>query len=211
MAKKIYAVKRGRILGIFDTWDDCQESVKGYSGAEFKSFKTREEAIAYLQDTPVTVEIVPPNTPPTAEIVSPETSSAVGIAYVDGSYNKDTQRVGSACVLTIGEESHTYTNSFYDEYGMRNVSGEIDAAEIAIRKAIEAGLTKIIIYHDYLGISAWANGDWKCNKTKTKEYAMTVEALRKDIEVEFHHVKGHSGVEGNELVDRLAKEAAGVV
>ena len=207
MAKKVYAVKNGRTLGIFDTWDDCQESVKGYSGAEFKSFKTREEAIAYLQDVPATV----PDIPPTAEIVSPETSSAVGIAYVDGSYNKDTQRVGSACVLTVGEESHTYTNSFYDEYGMRNVSGEIDAAEIAIRKAIEAGLTKVIIYHDYLGISAWANGNWKCNKPKTKEYALTVAALRKDIEVEFHHVKGHSGVEGNELVDRLAKEAAGVV
>lgn len=211
MAKKVYAVRKGRVLGIFDTWDDCQESVKGFSGAEYKSFKTREEAIDYLQDVPVTVEIVPPDVPSTEEDILPETSSAVGIAYVDGSYNKNTQRVGAACVLTVGKESHTYTNSFYDEYGMRNVSGEINAAEIAIRKAIELGLSKIVIYHDYLGISAWANGDWQCNKTKTREYAMTVAALRKDIEIEFHHVKGHSGVEGNELVDRLAKEAAGVI
>ncbi len=30
------------------------------------------------------------------------------------------------------------------------------------------------------------------------------------MKINFEHVKGHSGIEGNELADRLAKEAVGL-
>ena len=40
---KIYAVKVGRIKGIFFAWSDCETQVKGFSGAEHKSFpKSRQ-------------------------------------------------------------------------------------------------------------------------------------------------------------------------
>lgn len=48
---KIYAVRKGRENGLFESWDKCQESIKGFAGAEFKSFKSKEEAIEYLGDT----------------------------------------------------------------------------------------------------------------------------------------------------------------
>lgn len=48
MKSKYYAVKKGKKVGIFSSWDDCSEQVKGYSGAMFKSFKTKEEAEEYL-------------------------------------------------------------------------------------------------------------------------------------------------------------------
>jgi ribonuclease HI len=35
---KYYAVKAGREVGVFDNWADCQTSITGYSGAEYKSF-----------------------------------------------------------------------------------------------------------------------------------------------------------------------------
>ena len=38
---KFYAVKKGRQTGIFLTWAQCQEQVKGYPGAIFKSFPTK--------------------------------------------------------------------------------------------------------------------------------------------------------------------------
>ena len=50
MAEKYYAVKTGAETGIFTTWEECRASVHGYSGAAYKSFKTREEAAAYLED-----------------------------------------------------------------------------------------------------------------------------------------------------------------
>ena len=43
-----YAVKNGKTPGIFETWDECKKSVDGYSGAVFKSFKTKDEALAFL-------------------------------------------------------------------------------------------------------------------------------------------------------------------
>ncbi len=47
---KYYAVKEGRIPGIYENWDLCKQQTDGYSGAIFKSFKTKEEAQAYLSE-----------------------------------------------------------------------------------------------------------------------------------------------------------------
>lgn len=46
MAKKqkYYVVWKGVNPGVYDSWTDCQLQTKGYDGAQFKSFDTREEA-----------------------------------------------------------------------------------------------------------------------------------------------------------------------
>ena len=49
--KKLYAVKKGKKTGIFETWEACKASVDGYSGAQYKSFFSKEEAQAYLTGT----------------------------------------------------------------------------------------------------------------------------------------------------------------
>jgi hypothetical protein len=46
--RKYYAVRRGRIPGIYRTWDSCEKQVEGFSGCEFKSFNTEEGALQYL-------------------------------------------------------------------------------------------------------------------------------------------------------------------
>ena len=53
MAKhqKFYVVWKGRKLGIFDTWEECDAQVKGFAGAEHKSFESREEAEQALHGT----------------------------------------------------------------------------------------------------------------------------------------------------------------
>jgi len=45
MAKqKFYVVWKGRVTGIFESWDECNAQIKGFPGAEFKSFATRQLA-----------------------------------------------------------------------------------------------------------------------------------------------------------------------
>lgn len=43
-----YAVAKGFRPGIFKTWDECKQSVQGYSGAKYKKFKTEEEAQQFI-------------------------------------------------------------------------------------------------------------------------------------------------------------------
>ena len=50
MALKFYAIKNGRKPGIYTNWPQAQAQVKGFSGAKYKSFPTKEEALAYLND-----------------------------------------------------------------------------------------------------------------------------------------------------------------
>lgn len=47
--KKYYAVKKGNKTGIFETWSECQESTKGFSGPIYKSFSSYDEAQAFLE------------------------------------------------------------------------------------------------------------------------------------------------------------------
>jgi ribonuclease HI len=47
MAKqKFYVVWKGRVPGIYTSWAECERQVKGYPGAEYKSFGSRASAEA---------------------------------------------------------------------------------------------------------------------------------------------------------------------
>ena len=56
MAKKqkYYVVWAGLTPGIYSSWTDCQLQTKGYEGAKFKSFDTREEAEEAFASSPYT-------------------------------------------------------------------------------------------------------------------------------------------------------------
>ena len=157
MAKKYYAVKKGIKPGIYETWDECKKQVQGYSGAEYKSFTTLEEAQAFIEEKKVIQKV--------------EGKSL--LAYVDGSYNIKTKEYGYGCVLLdeVGVIDQLYGKGDNEENtSMRNVAGEILGSETAIDYAIQHDYKAIYIYYDYEGIEKWANGIWKANKTGTKAY-----------------------------------------
>ena len=41
---KFYVVWQGVEPGVYGSWTECQQQIKGYPGARYKAFKTREEA-----------------------------------------------------------------------------------------------------------------------------------------------------------------------
>ena len=47
--RKWYVVRKGREVGIFDTWETCKSHVDGYRGREFKSFRKLSDTHTYLQ------------------------------------------------------------------------------------------------------------------------------------------------------------------
>ncbi|KAK3914624.1 Ribonuclease H1 [Frankliniella fusca] len=44
-----YAVARGRQVGVFQSWDLCQENVANYKGAKYKKFETQEDAWNFVK------------------------------------------------------------------------------------------------------------------------------------------------------------------
>lgn len=69
-AKKYYAVLKGYEPGVYDSWTDCQKQVNGFSGAEFKSYTSREEALTAFNTNELDVEIEPTYKPSSKESIS---------------------------------------------------------------------------------------------------------------------------------------------
>ncbi len=195
MAEKYYAVKAGLKTGIFHSWEECRASVHGYSGAVYKSFKTREEAMAFLGK---------------AEDGLDETDCVK--IYVDGSYNASTKEFSYGMVVLSGGREETFNCKFDDKElaAMRNVAGEIKGAEAAMQYALDRGLSEIEIYHDYEGIARWCLGDWKTNKEGTRAYRDFYDRASRKVKIRFVKVAGHSNDKYNDMADGLAKEALGL-
>ena len=199
MSKKYYAVKKGRHPGIYDTWDEAKNQVHGYTNAEYKSFKTLDEAERFMSSTPkksistgkhtltyVTNEMA----------VDKDTVEA----YVDGSYHKASSRYSFGVALIKNGEVISTLQRVGDNpkyQGSWQIAGEVFGTLHAIHWAIKNGYKKIIVYYDYMGIEKWALGQWKTNKPVSQDYAETYKKLAPKIEVQFVKVKAHSGVEFN--------------
>jgi ribonuclease HI len=222
MADKFYVVKSGRTPGIYTTWTECLRQVDKFSGAVYKSYKTREEAEdAFGSDGSIATKAVPKKRTSTAKIVAPGVSSD-GIRlriYCDGACSGNPGKSGSG--LAIYEDE----NMPILMYGAADVMGTNNTAELkALLKALELAVDTV---HEKVAILSdskysiecvvnWAYG-WKKNgwtkkggDIKNLELIQTAHAIYERIKdkVVISHVRGHAGVEGNELADRMAVIAA---
>ena len=214
-AKKYYVVKKGITPDIYLTWDDCKKMVDGYPGAVYKGFATLAEAEAFLNGSAgVAVPVSNAETKKAGmkSVSMVEEKLPAVYAFVDGSFNPVTNVYGYGGFLFYNGEKVILQGAGDDEEmaSMRNVAGEILGSMAAIEKALELGLPEVTVYYDYAGIEMWATGAWKRNKTGTIQYHEYIRSVEDKIRINFVKVKGHSGVEGNEEADMLAKQAVGI-
>ena len=208
MGKKYYAVKNGRDGdGIWESWDQCRAQTHGVKGVLFKSFPTREEAEAFLQKAAKAGE-EPAQDPQSGD---PQGREGQAVAYVDGSFSRETGEIGCGAVLFYGGERKLFSKKYRDQdlVEMHNVAGEILGAAAVIRYCLEQGIPALEIHHDYEGVGKWAMGLWKANKPGTQAYAALCRQASSRLELRFVKVKGHSGNQWNDLADELARKALG--
>lgn len=230
--KKYYAVRSGKVKGIYFTWDDCKNMVNGFKNAQYKSFENPLDAVAYIEGVNVSIDESSLNIDDNRNILDDEEDIEVNIeeniedntvqekksnnkliAYIDGSFNIATSIYGSGGILIDGEDIvHEFSNvGKHKEWSsMRNVAGEIEASMYAISYAVNNGYKEIDIVYDYTGIEMWCIGAWKTNKDATKLYKNFYDKNSKLIKINFVKVKSHSGNFYNDIADKLAKNAAGV-
>lgn len=201
MAEKYYAVKVGLQRGIFRTWEECRGNVSGYPGAEYKSFKTKADAYAYLGIEPEADEDFAQK-----DVLKEEDCVKI---YVDGSYNSATAEFSYGMVVLRGSGAEKYSRRFKDESlaSMHNVAGELMGAQAAMQYAIDHHLPEIEIYHDFEGIAKWCTGEWRTNKEGTKAYKEFFDKAGRQVKIRFAKVTGHSNDKYNDMADHLAREA----
>lgn len=199
MPSKFYAVRKGRKTGVFNTWAECQAQINGFSGAEYKSFKTSGEAMDYVKGDKKIER-------------SPVEEHEKAVAYVDGSYNVHTKEYSYGAVLLHMNKEYEYSEKGTDSTlaDMRNVAGEILGARKMMELCVKNNIKELDLYYDYEGIEKWCTGAWQAKKEGTQAYRDAYNVMKTTLHVNFHKVAAHTGVELNERVDQLAKKALGI-
>jgi ribonuclease HI len=220
---KYYAVAKGKKTGIFETWNECDKQITGFSGAIFKSFKSRKDAEEYIKSSTQLDEIS----------LSENTETPQNKRKVEEVYEKEVNHPEESKTKKVGNYIHIYTDGACTNNGNKNaiagigvyfegkeyndISKRIDGSQTNNRAEltaiIEAMKTvksedNIIIYTD----SSYAiNGITGKNKRLKNLDLFKISDLllktRKGKTI-FKKVLGHTGkLDGNHIADSLAVKA----
>ena len=222
MAKKFYAVKRGRKTGIFTVWAECSAQVQGFQGAVYKGFMTEAEARDWLDgaldsSAPCAAKsgaaAKKSSVPPVEEPVD-----ADYIIHTDGSCLRNPGGAGGwAAVIETVATGEVRECSGGDPETTNNRM-ELTAALEAMNAVPEAARVALYTDSQYLKnaftkfwLPAWKKRGWKKadgEPVLNQDLWMQLDAAFAARRVQFHWVKGHAGNPRNERCDELARNEA---
>jgi ribonuclease HI len=204
---KYYAVKQGRVPGIYTNWNDAKLQVDKFPNAKYKSFKTLTEAQQFIDDIK-------------KEVVNNDTHN-IGfgnnidiLVYTDGSYMNN--RGGYAFITIINQDIKQYhgpvliepcTNQIAELYAIYKallVLSPFKNHHILIRSDSDYSIKSLTQY-----IHVWKRNNYVTTKNepvKNKELIVQIdELLQQFTNLSFQHVYAHQNEQYNEMVDKLAK------
>lgn len=224
MMMKFYAVRKGRQVGIFTNWNECQKQISGYSGAEYKSFKTRNEAQQFLNNKDY--------------FVSSQKSKQASkndfwkepqiLLFTDGGSRNHGNHQGqhvkttdkAAWAFYIRRSGHSVRGTG-GEYGATNNRMELMALVNALkvlgqrgwnREKINATLdSKYVLQTIQKGwLNSWKRNDWKKSNGEQPANLELWQKLDQLLpyfpRLKFGWTKGHADNRGNVLVDKLLNQ-----
>lgn len=229
--QRFYAVARGRTIGVFHDWETCTLSIQNYPKAVFKSFQNYNEAVQYLrrhnvhQDTDLMVRDIE------------RAQQQGGSKRAAEEAKKDSERPGKRQhreVDPIPGEITVYTDgsclgngrnhdsvvagagAWFGRDDPRNVSCVVpgkqtnNRAEIyAVFKALEqcAAQSRVAVLIDSRTAMQGIAKPPSKRKTNQDLLKLVDQMAAKMAAVRYVKVKAHSGIEGNDMADQLAKQA----
>ncbi|KAI4599219.1 hypothetical protein KJ359_002178 [Pestalotiopsis sp. 9143b] len=231
---KFYAVAIGRAPGIYSDWTEVQKAIKDWKGVKQQSFKTRAEAVQYIQihgdeagqksiENEVVVEPPSKRTKTSSRLNKTIADSVLNI-YTDGS-SRGNGKVGATAGVGV----------FFGVNDPRNIAerleGEPQTNQRAELTAILRALQKVSVDQDiqihtdskyslncitewYRG---WVTKGWKTQggeEVKNRDLIQSIRAKIDDRDASgtrtlFQWVRGHGTTTGNVEADKLAVRGAG--
>ena len=214
MAKKFYAVKRGRKTGLYTVWAECAAQVKGFQGAVYKGFMTEEEARAWLGGVDARAE----QPRAAAEMAAPSAPDADYIIHTDGSCLRNPGGAGGWAAVSETAATGAVEEKSGGAPETTNNRMELTAALMALSAVPEGARVALYTDSQYLKnaftkfwLPAWKKRGWKKadgEPVLNQDLWVQLDAAFAARQVQFHWVKGHAGNPRNERCDALARAEA---
>jgi ribonuclease HI len=220
---KYYAVATGRTTGIFTTWPEAKAQVDGFPGAVYKSFKSREQAEAFLADPVLgtgrkktTASSKPWNNGP--EGADNDWPEGTIVVYTDGSAIGNPGPGGYGVV--IREHPDSQAKELSGGYRHTTNNRMEMTAVIKALQALQGTEAPVVVHSDSRYVvdaltKGWARGWEKRGWNRSNgQPALNPDLwkqllpLVRSMDVRFVWVRGHSGNPLNERCDELANTAA---
>jgi ribonuclease HI len=197
---KLYAVKKGRgAPALFNNWDQCQQAVHSFAGAQYKSFVDLASASTYLQIDPQTAQQLLDQPIKLEACIKARKQLSV---YTDGS-----------CAFPGSAQAIAGAGVYFPDLNLRmsipvpgaqtNNRGELWAVIQAMEYVSHLPDNPVLLIH--------ADSKYVINGISNKRYENLdiweyFDKLLKIVEVDWIKVKAHIGVEANEIAGKLAGE-----
>lgn len=212
---KYYAVAQGRKTGIFTSWPEAEQQVKGFAKAVYKSFKTRQEAEAFLENPRLASRSPKARSGNARSLPAPEEAypEETIVVYTDGGAIGNPGPGGYGVVI---KESRELSGG----YKLTTNNRMELMAVIQALKVLQEEKKPIILHSDSSYVMNGLNKGWARNWKKNHWIKSNGDpALNADLwailldllpglDIRFQWVKGHAGNPLNERCDELATKRA---
>lgn len=194
---KYYAVVSGRTPGIYTDWPTTESMVKGYPGAIYKGFRSRQEAEAFIQSSTAGITATQHQQPHTLPLIGKT------IIYTDGSFADNACGFGIVILTSNNDKLTAYgrvpldpTNNVAELYAIY-VALSLVKGDVVLHTDSRYAISCLTTYvHD------WIKNGW--NGVANRNVIEGAFAQMQERNVSFQYVPAHTGIELNEEADRLA-------
>jgi ribonuclease HI len=133
-----------------------------------------------------------------------DSQSNIYEAFVDGAYINSITSYAS--IIYLGDSIQTELFGTIKDTQFRQFGGELKSVVETLKWCEKNNVKKIRINYDYQGIESFATGKWQAKNELSLEYVNFIRNT--NIQIQWRHIKGHTGNLKNDRVDMLAKKAA---
>ena len=204
-----YAVANGKQCGIYNTWKECQENVKGYKCAKYKKFDNENDAKIFIQEFGST-QIKDKNVEPHYYV------------YMDGACSKNgTIEATSGIGVYFGEDDPRNISKKVDDKPTNNVAelnAMITAFNIVKNDLDEGKIITFVSDSEYAIKCATCygktqqSGNWAKDIPNKELVKILYEYCKNYVNLQFLHIKAHTNNDdihsiGNHNADLLARKS----
>lgn len=227
-----YAVRFGKIPGIYTCWNECKKQVIGFKGAIYKKFSNKQLAEEFYNNKSKTYNIKQPSRTLKRTKTKEDIHKDPNALYIftDGSsINNGSKNANSGFGIYIPEPEKMRlkissklpkgkTNNYAELKAILEVLKMLDHTDIDILKKIKKDKVVIVTDSQY-SINCitqwshkWIKKGWVSStgeEVKNKELIQEILPLYVKHNVTFKHIRAHTSkkgffYDGNRVVDKLA-------